>query len=250
MTLAILLPVVTASLLGSLHCAAMCGPFVAAYAGTGQRGSELWLSHVTYNAGRLITYSALGAAAGGLGQALDLAGKAAGLGHAAAIVSGILLVSLGVFKLTRGQKLIELKRRAPRSLFGFPVRLMASFARQPPLLRSGLLGLSSTLLPCGWLYAFAAAAAGTASVANGAAMMSAFWLGSLPVMLGVGVSFQALSQRFRKHVPRLSAALLVAVGILTLLTRLNLPAFAAGGASECSCHRKAHGPDAARVEPK
>jgi sulfite exporter TauE/SafE len=160
------------------------------------------------------------------------------------------LISLGVLKLSRGQRPIVLRRRAPGSLLRLPGLLMASFARQPPLLRSGLLGLSTTLLPCGWLYAFAAAAAGTASVTTGAAMMSAFWLGSLPVMLGVGVSFQALSRRFRKHVPRLSAALLIAVGMLTLLTRLNLPAFAAGDASECSCHRKAQGPDAARVEPK
>jgi len=244
MSLELWLSIVVAGLLGSLHCAAMCGPFVAAYAGA--RPGERWLSHAAYNGGRLATYSALGAAAGSLGHALDLAGNAAGLAHAAGLVAGASLVSWGVFSLLRTSRLIQLKRSAPRSLLGFPVRLMASFAEQPPVLRSGLLGLCSALLPCGWLYAFAAGAAGTASAMSGAALMAALWLGTLPMLLGVGVSLQALSGRLRRHVPRIGAAALVLVGLLTLFGRLEMPTFAADpDPRDPPCHRSPpvnHGP--------
>ena len=95
--------------------------------------------------------------------------------------------------------------------------------------RAGVLGLSSTLLPCGWLYAFAAFAAGSGSAASGAFVMSAFWLGSLPVMLGVGFSLQSLTAGFKSQLPRLRALLVLSVGVFTLLTRIQIPAFASDG---------------------
>jgi sulfite exporter TauE/SafE len=239
MTFALWGSIVVAGLLGSLHCAAMCGPFAATYAG-GQ-GSTRWLAHAAYHGGRLFTYSALGAAAGGLGRALDLAGEAAGLARAAGVVAGATLLSWGLLKLLRTEKLVPLRTRAPSSLLRFPIRLMASFAEQPPVLRSGLLGLSSALLPCGWLYAFAAGAAGTASAASGAALMAALWLGTLPMLLGVGLSLHALGTRLRRHVPRLGAAALVVVGLLTLFGRLELPAFAGEDVPPCHRNRASHG---------
>ena len=57
--------------------------------------------------------------------------------------------------------------------------------------------------------------------------MSAFWLGLLSVMLGVGFSLQSLSARFKRQLPRLRSLLVLSVGAFTLLTRLQMPAFAA-----------------------
>lgn len=236
MTLASLLPVAAASLLGSLHCAAMCGGFVAAYAGSDGGGKRRWLPHLAYNLGRLVTYSLLGAVAGAAGRALDLAGQAAGLAHAAAIVAGLSLISLGLFKLVRTERFVRIGFRAPSGFSRLPVRLLASFAGKPPVVRSALLGLSSTLLPCGWLYAFAAVAAGTASALHGAAVMAAFWLGSVPALLGVGLSIQALAAPLRKHVPRLGAALLVTAGLVTLFTRIQVPIVRGGESASSAAH--------------
>src|SRR5690349_7513766 len=59
-----------AGLLGGIHCAAMCGPIVAACAGASKRpGSRRWRLALSYNAGRIASYSAAGALAGLFGHA-------------------------------------------------------------------------------------------------------------------------------------------------------------------------------------
>ncbi|MEO8000019.1 MAG: sulfite exporter TauE/SafE family protein, partial [Gemmatimonadaceae bacterium] len=55
--------ILTASMLGSIHCAGMCGPFVCFYAGGPAKPVQL-RSHAWYNLGRLLSYLLLGATAG------------------------------------------------------------------------------------------------------------------------------------------------------------------------------------------
>jgi uncharacterized protein len=256
MTTTAFLSVAAASLVGSVHCAAMCGGFVAAYAGGGESVGERAAAHAAYNGGRLVTYLALGAAAGFLGSALDLAGHAAGLADAAGIVTGVLLLVSGYVGLSARPKLVRLETKPRRGIAARLGTLLATFRAKPPVVRALVLGLSTTLLPCGWLYAFAAFAAGTGSPSSGAALMGAFWIGSLPVMLGVGVSLQALTRRLTPYLPKLRSVLVLAVGIFTLLSRLQMPAFAASSPSvlrtgtagaplptkaDCPCHSRTKG---------
>jgi uncharacterized protein len=247
---ALLVPVAAASLLGSVHCAGMCGGFVA-IAGDGTRGKARWVSQLSYNAGRLLSYTVLGALAGSLGRAVDLAGNAAGIGRVAALVSGSLMILWGMGALleTQGVRVFRGRWTLPRRV----TSALASVRRLPAAWRGLVLGLSTTLLPCGWLYAFAVTAAGTASPAQGALLMAAFWLGNLPVMLGLGVALTAIVGRVRRHLPVLSAAVIFAVGLFTVTARANLPAFAAAAVShchlshvtalpkpgDCPCHQKA-----------
>jgi hypothetical protein len=67
---ALVATILTASLVGSLHCVAMCGPLVGLHGGA--RSLELALIHAL---GRLTTYAALGAIAGLVGRAVDVAGR-------------------------------------------------------------------------------------------------------------------------------------------------------------------------------
>jgi sulfite exporter TauE/SafE len=92
--------------------------------------------------------------------------------------------------------------------------------------RALVVGLLTTLLPCGWLYAYAVTAAGTASPLAGMAVMGAFWLGSVPLLLAAGVSLGAFSAKLRRHVPVLSAVLLIALGLGTIVARINVPSLA------------------------
>ncbi|MBL8856276.1 MAG: sulfite exporter TauE/SafE family protein, partial [Planctomycetaceae bacterium] len=57
--IALLVTVFVASLLGSLHCVGMCGPF-ALLAGTGDGRSFRAAPTMAYSAGRLISYVAVG----------------------------------------------------------------------------------------------------------------------------------------------------------------------------------------------
>ena len=96
----------------------------------------------------------------------------------------------------------------------------------PPIARATIIGLLTTLLPCGWLYAFVITAAGTAHPALGALTMAAFWLGTLPVMISLGIGVQRLSGALRSRLPLLTSLLIVAVGLYTIAGRLTLPAMA------------------------
>jgi sulfite exporter TauE/SafE len=247
MNVELLLSVAAASLVGSVHCAAMCGGF-AAMSGVGassRRGRVA--TQAAYNGGRLVSYITLGTLAGALGRAVDLAGAAAGIGRVAATVAGSLLMLWGLVALleTLGVRVFSARFVLPRRLTAWLGALQA----RPPLWRALALGLATTLLPCGWLYAFALSAAGTASPLNGALVMAAFWLGNVPMLAGVGVLFGSFFMTARRHVRLLSAVTVLCVGLFTVVTRAQLPQFAlpladapAAGAAlpragACACHR-------------
>ena len=109
---------------------------------------------------------------------------------------------------------------------------------RPPVWRAAAIGLASALLPCGWLYAFVVLAAGTGSASGGAALMLAFWLGTVPALLGLGLSVGRLSATLRARLPRISAALVLAACAVNIAQRWPI-ANASGAADaprEVSCH--------------
>ncbi len=83
-------------------------------------------------------------------------------------------------------------------------------------MRAFVVGLLSALLPCGWLYAFVATAGATGSSWIGAAVMAAFWAGTLPVMAGVGFAAQRLLAPLRRRLPAVAATSLIVLGLLTI----------------------------------
>jgi sulfite exporter TauE/SafE len=106
--------------------------------------------------------------------------------------------------------------------------VMKRVADRPPALRALALGLVTTLLPCGFLHVFVATAAGTGSAARGALVMAVFWIGTVPVMAGLGVLAQRALGPWRTRLPLASATTLVVVGALTLAGKLQLGAANAG----------------------
>jgi sulfite exporter TauE/SafE len=87
--------------------------------------------------------------------------------------------------------------------------------------RAGLTGLFTTLLPCGWLYVFVAAAGGTGSVRAAMATMAVFWLGTLPALVAVGVGAQRVLAPFRRRLPALSATVVLIMGLLSMSGHLG-----------------------------
>lgn len=223
-----LVAVLVASVLGSVHCAAMCGGFATVAAGApGRRGA--WRATAAYQGGRLLAYLGLGVAAGVLGAGLDAAGGALlGLRRGAALLTGLALVLMA---------LAALWPRRTASGVGGPTRLVtlgSSPSRTPwlrrwllaPLRRggpwaAGLVGLGSALLPCGWLWSYVLVAAATGAAPSGAAVMLAFWAGGLPVLLSVGVVAGWLRPRVGRHAPRLVAAIMLLLGGLALAGKLG-----------------------------
>jgi len=253
--------IVLASLMGSLHCVGMCGGLISFYAAN-SAGSQVtgsaarhagrrWAAHGAYHLTRLAAYASLGAVSGQLGMGLDRLGHGIGWADLGALLAGSVMVVWGALLWPRpaaAAGLVRLRRtaRGPSGLWHWVearfVALARSARQRPPLVRAALLGLSSALLPCGWLYAFVVLAAGTGSAARGAFLLAAFWSGTLPALLGLGLGVQRLTQRWRAQLPRLSALLLLSLGAYNLATRwpaaLPSPANAAD-ASAPSCHHAA-----------
>lgn len=243
-----LFSVVAASVLGSLHCVGMCGGLIGFYASgaTGQP-ERPWLTHGAYHLTRLAAYSTLGAVAGQLGAGLDRAGRGLGLGQLGALLAGGVMLVWGALLWPRaaGQPRLVPLRVAPakpspwRWIEARFVGLARRARQQPPLARAALLGLSSALLPCGWLYAFAVLAGGTGSAGRGALLLAAFWSGTLPALLGLGLGVQRLMQRWRTQLPRLSAAIVLVLGAYTVIHRWPVGSAADGSGAIPSCHHAA-----------
>ncbi|MCG6949052.1 MAG: sulfite exporter TauE/SafE family protein [Acidobacteria bacterium] len=217
----LLLTVIVASLVGSLHCVGMCGPFVAFYSGAdGSGGARRLLSHTAYSGGRLLTYAVFGLAAGSVGAALDVAGSLAGFQRVAAVLAGVTMILWGILALLqiRGVRLFKHFSSGGR-VSSLLRRGFSLVSDKPPVVRAGVVGVLSGFLPCGWLWAFVVTAAGTGSAPKGVAVMAAFWAGTVPALLAVGLGAQLVSGPLRRHVPVVTAILLVSLGLYAILGR-------------------------------
>ncbi|MEM6673547.1 MAG: sulfite exporter TauE/SafE family protein [Planctomycetota bacterium] len=234
--------VVVASLLGSLHCAGMCGPLAAfAIGGSGGRAVKL---HAAYHLSRGLGYALLGVAAGTAGRLVDLAGVLAGLQPLAAALAGATLAVVGLAILVRhlGGRIPHFE--LPERLAGPLRRLQQRAFRLPPTARAVAIGATTTLLPCGWLYAFAVTAAGTASPLLGGLVMVAFWLGTLPVLSAVGAGVRGIAGRLGPRLRPVAGLFLVAAGLATLSGRIGLDSVAiASSAQSAALHAPADVPD-------
>ncbi len=216
----LLTTVFIATLLGSLHCVGMCGGFVAFYSGAdGSAGARRLLSHAAYSGGRLVAYSILGLAAGAIGAVLDLAGSLAGVQRVAAVAAGVVMIVWGVFALLQIGGVKVFKHGSTSRLAGWLRRGITLVGNRPPVVRAATVGLLSGVLPCGWLWAFVVTAAGTGSALGGIAVMAVFWAGTVPILLALGLGAQVLSIPLRRHIPAVTAVILVALGLYAIIGR-------------------------------
>jgi sulfite exporter TauE/SafE len=220
----LILTVLAASIIGSVHCAGMCGSLVAFYSADAAAGGARSLrvpAHVGYNAGRLAAYAALGAGAGWLGTGLELAGALAGLQRIAGLLAGALVALWGGVGLLRVMDVRLPVWPRPWQWPGVLAGRLQRVASLPPTGRALTVGLLTGALPCGWLWAFVLTAAGTASVGHGALVMAAFWLGTLPMMLALGFGIQGLWGPVRRHAPAACAVAMIVLGLVGVAGRLR-----------------------------
>lgn len=224
----LILGVLLASALGSIHCAAMCGGFVCVYAGAAPRGLRGLPAHAAYNLGRLVSYLALGMLAGAIGGRLDRIGLLVGIGRGAAVAAGTLMVAWALSALAASAGIRvpgTVAPEWPRRTLG---AALVALRDRPPAARAAATGLVTTLLPCGWLYTFVATATGTGSAAMGALVMLAFWAGTVPLLLAAGFGARGIIGPLTRRLPALSAVLVLALGLLSIAGKLQPPNLGAG----------------------
>jgi sulfite exporter TauE/SafE len=215
------------SLLGSLHCAGMCGPLAAFAGGLGnlERTSRTLLQ-VSYHGGRMLMYVLLGAVAGGLGAGLNHGTGLVGIQRGAAVAAGGVMILIGLAALLScaGIRVGRPRgvRRWSRVLTDMLERGHRLARRLTPVPRALVIGLLTAFLPCGWLYAFVLAAAATGEVWRGGLLMLAFWAGSVPILVLVGLGATSLLRRLGPRAALLSSVALVGLGCFMIVERAAL----------------------------
>jgi sulfite exporter TauE/SafE len=200
----------------------MCGGFVCFYAGSERSGGDgrAW-SHLAYNAGRLASYAALGAVAGTVGAGLDQVGRLADLNRVATVLAGSLVVLWGAVTLLHLAGVRTGRLALPTGLHTGLGSLLHRLRGKPPVARAFATGLLTTLLPCGWLYAFVATAGGTGSAMSGTLVMVSFWAGTVPMMAAVGLGARRLLIPLGKRLPALIAVAVVLIGLLSITGKFH-----------------------------
>ncbi len=219
-------------LLGSLHCAAMCGPLLLALpVPTGGPGRFV-AGRILYQLGRVTTYCLLGIVAGLVGKSIFLAGLQRWLSIAlgVAILAGFLVSK----KISVSAPVVRLVARLKAA--------MSAQLRQRTFRSLVLLGMLNGLLPCGLVYVALAGAVARGTLPDGMVYMAMFGLGTLPTMLAIGLSGKLFSPGLRV---RLRSAIPVGVCLLAgllILRGLGLgipyvsPALVAGLPMDCCAH--------------
>lgn len=186
---------------GLTHCVGMCGPLVLGQvarqtrgggneAGGGRIARFAGAALLPYHLGRAVTYTALGAVAGGLGgAALD--------GLRQGWVAAALLALAAALLLAQAAGIAGLAH-APGGAVGRALGAVA--ARLAPAARQGgrgrfALGAALGFLPCGLVYGALVAAAASGGAWAGAGGMAAFALGTMPGLVAVALTGHGLALR-------------------------------------------------------
>lgn len=194
-------------LVTSVHCVAMCGDINLSQSLPGERAVPPLSPALGYNAGRVLSYTAIGLLLGGLGGLLGLSG-----GGLSTLLQGLLKLAAGLLMVGMGLGMLGLTP----ALGTLPLPRPALRPGRRPL----LVGLLNGLMPCGPLQSMQLVALASGSALTGGLSMLAFSLGTVPLMLGFGLLVAGLGRRFARPV-RTAGSVLVAVMGLAMLAQGN-----------------------------
>ncbi|MDR1899029.1 MAG: sulfite exporter TauE/SafE family protein, partial [Treponema sp.] len=226
-------------LVTSVHCVAMCGGINLSQcipAGTrlvpadlgveaprtgGAKRFRVLLPSIFYNAGRIVSYTLVGAIVGALGSAVTVTGATQGIVQLAA---GIFMIIMGINMLGIFPGLRRFTLRMP-GIFARKIDAGREHAKNPLFV-----GLLNGLMPCGPLQAMQLYALSTGSPVRGAVSMLLFSLGTVPLMFGVGALGSVLSdtargRSFSSRVTQIGAVLVTVLGLAMFSNGWSLGGF-------------------------
>lgn len=199
-------------LLGSLHCAGMCGPLALALPQAGHSRLAYLGGRLAYNLGRVVTYCLMGVVFGLIGRTLVLAGiqRWVSIGLGVALLAGLVASR----KLALWGPVIQLVQKLKTG--------MGAMLKQRTVRALGLLGLLNGLLPCGLVYVAAAGATATGSVSGAVEYMAVFGLGTVPMMLAISLSGRLVPFSLRLKLLKAVPAAVALLAVLLILRGMEL----------------------------
>ena len=175
-------------LLSGIHCIGMCGGIMLT-----QKNA------VAYNAGRLLSYTVVGAVFGAIGTVITYDAQFKSMLFT---ICGGLVVIIGLM------------------MWGVPfLRQISPELTKPCRFKGGrplVIGLLTGLMPCGALASMWLFAAASGSALKGAESMFAFGLGTCAVMLLFGAFGALVPAKYNKYILKVSTVLIVSLGLILL----------------------------------
>lgn len=201
-------------LAGGVHCIGMCGGIVAALRMVSPKGANPIPYTLSYNLGRIFSYSIAGGVTGALGHiAADYIPLA---NYILSLLSGVMLLLLACYlgKWWTGLTALE---SAGRNLFAKLQPLSKKFLPFKSPVYAIPYGIIWGWLPCGLVYSTLTWSLASGSAAEGAAIMFFFGLGTLPTLVAASAGSQLLMTSFKHPTTRQCIAVLMASYSLYLI---------------------------------
>lgn len=199
---------------GLSSCAALVGGIILSMSkqwnslyAKGDSSAKKLQPHIMFNTGRIISYAVFGGLLGALGSVFQLS----------LTVNTILIILVSVLMLFLALQMLGVKRfqrfqiRAPKFITRYAVNEKNFSGRYMPF---GM-GALTFFLPCGFTITAQTLALASGSAVQGALIMLFFALGTLPILLFIGLS----SIKFLKK-PHLSNRFLKVAGVLVFFFAL------------------------------
>jgi len=213
------LPFFLAGMLGSVHCIGMCGGIVSALSMTASARRAFPVTVTTavprtfgmplaYNAGRIASYAVAGAIAGGVADGVKTLSGLASLQIVGYWLANLMLILLGLYLMGAWRGLARLEQ-AGGILWRRAQPLMRELLPMDTPAKALALGALWGWVPCGMVYSMLLTAMLSGSALSGAAVMSAFGLGTLPMLLALDTAGTQLRAWMQTRNVRIAAGMLV-----------------------------------------
>ena len=216
MELALIISAIGLGFASGFHCIGMCGPIALSMGLTKKQATNYYLQNLTYQFGRIFTYSLLGTLLGIVGQGFEMAGFQQYL----TIAVGILLILMAIFSFGGN----DFASKIPfLSKLLLQVKMNLGKLLQKADYRSRFTtGVLNGFLPCGMVYMALTASLAAGGIWQGASFMALFGLGTLPFMFAVVLLGNLMTTAFRIKILKFVPVLMIVLGGFFILRGLEI----------------------------
>ena len=177
-----------------------------------KKGWQLFKPHIFFNIGRVLSYTILGGLIGYLGSLIAISAKVNGI---ITILVSMLMIILGIQLLQVLPWLNRLPIKMPK-IFANLIHDQGKIAHTKLYSGAFLLGAATFFLPCGFTQALQLYVLSSGSFTDGALIMFAFSLGTLPAFIGIGAIASAVKGEWQRYFTTFAAVLIIILGVFTL----------------------------------
>lgn len=203
-------------LASGFHCMGMCGPIALSLGLTREKALNFYLQNITYQLGRVVTYTFLGAVFGLIGEGVSIVGFQKYL----TIFSGIMLILMAVLSFTS----VDFSTKIPflqKVLLNIKINL-GKFIQKTGYSSRFITGILNGFLPCGMVYMALTASLAYGGVKNGLLFMMLFGIGTIPLMFIVVLMGNLFTQALRIKILKIIPFMMIILGGIFIIRGLEL----------------------------